>query len=123
MNIYDRGLSVEEEKLLSKGLNFCPTRHFYAFMTLLDVNKFSRSLTLKKHYFESSAATGGTPPGDLYTGESPPSPIFFKEICALQDLTELASLICVPSTSLMFTILSHSNSDLISIQWDRGEGI
>lgn len=41
LNIYSRTLSVEENALLSKGHNFCPTKHFNLFGTLLDVNKFS----------------------------------------------------------------------------------
>lgn len=44
-------LTEHEIFLLSKGLNFCPIRHFSLFDTILDMNKFVRNLTVKKHYF------------------------------------------------------------------------
>lgn len=53
MNISARPLTEEETRLLTKGLNFCPIKHFNPFGTILDVNKFSRALTLRKHYFLS----------------------------------------------------------------------
>lgn len=90
LNISKRVLNDEEINLLSEGLNFCPSRHFDPFGTLLDI-KFSRNLTLKKHYFEFPSEMGETSPGASDTGESPPSPSLFTEVCALQDLIELAS--------------------------------
>lgn len=42
--------SIELTEELSKGMNFVPTVHINLFNTLLDVNKFVTSLTLKKHF-------------------------------------------------------------------------
>lgn len=87
-NISKRLLNEEEINLLSKGLNFSPNRHFDLFHTILDVNRFSRLLTLKKHFGGSREEDV---PGNLgESGESPPSPISFNEVCALQDLITLA---------------------------------
>lgn len=74
LNISKKILSDDEEKLLSKELNFCPTRHFDLFGTMLDVNKFARSLTLKKHYLDVPSNDDGNPLIASDTGESPPSP-------------------------------------------------
>lgn len=49
---------------------------------------FSRSLILKKHF--SSFGEEETAVGIDDTGESPPSPISFNEVCALNDLIELS---------------------------------
>lgn len=92
INISKRILNDDETNLLSRGLNFCPNRHFDLFGTLLDVNKFSRSLTLKKHYFDFPSDNADTDLGALDAGDSsPPSPRLFTEVCALQDLVDLAS--------------------------------
>lgn len=91
VNISNRTLKDEEISLLARALNFCPDKHFEHFGTLLDVNKFSRSLTLKRHYFESPIDTEEVPLGDFEAGESsPPSPKMFAEVCALHDLIDLA---------------------------------
>lgn len=54
LNISKRPLKEKEISLLAKGLNFCPNRHFDLFNTILDVNRFSRTLTLRKHFLDSS---------------------------------------------------------------------
>lgn len=83
-------LSNAELSLLSKGLNFCPTKHFDSFSTILDVHKFVHLLTLKKHYFggnkDDVASSNDVPAVD----ESPPSSCMVSEVCALHDLVDLA---------------------------------
>ena len=90
MNTSSRTFTIAETALLSRGLNFCPTTHFNLFGTILDVNKFSRSLTLKKHFFTPTSEVTVASPGSPTTGESVSLPILFPEVCALQDLTDLA---------------------------------
>lgn len=48
-------LSKHELNVLSKGLNFCPTKNFNLYNTILDVNRFARSLTLRKHFCNLSS--------------------------------------------------------------------
>lgn len=50
LNLSKKTLSTEDITLLSMGLNFSPKRHFNLFDTILDVNKFVRAMTLRKHY-------------------------------------------------------------------------
>lgn len=123
INVSNRILKDEEKSLLAKGLHFCLNRHFDLFGTILDVNKFSHSLTLKKHYFESPLDSTEVPSDDFETGESPPSPIMFTEVCALQDLIDLAgdSSPPPPLIPLMCIITYRLNLDLIFIQWHREE--
>lgn len=91
LNISSRTLNNQETALLSRGLNFCPSRHFDLLGTLLDLNKFARSLTLRKHFFEFPFEGEDTSLESSETGESLPSPRRFTEVCALEDLTDLAS--------------------------------
>lgn len=42
-------LSIDQLKILNKGLSFSLDSHFDLFQTILDVNKFSRLLTVKRH--------------------------------------------------------------------------
>lgn len=90
INLSKRPLNAEEFNLLAKGLNFCPSRHFNLFETILDVNKFSRTLTLRKHFFNCSSEEMENSLDNCDTGESLPSPKLFSEVYALQDLIDLA---------------------------------
>lgn len=42
--------------LLSKGLSFSPTLHFDLFQTILDINKFIRNVTVRRHFSGSDFA-------------------------------------------------------------------
>lgn len=61
----------------------------------MDINKFVRTLTFRKHYFNDSAdeldTDEGSPNVQAVMGESCASPPSFAESCALCDLQELAS--------------------------------
>lgn len=39
--------------LLSRGLSFAPATHFDLFGTILDVNRFTRNITIKKHFLHN----------------------------------------------------------------------
>lgn len=43
-------LSITQTEVLCKGLNFSPDTEFDLFRTLLDINKFSRLLTVKTFF-------------------------------------------------------------------------
>lgn len=46
-------LSAEQFEVLEKGLHFSPYSGFDLFRTMLDINRFARLLTVKKHFFEN----------------------------------------------------------------------
>lgn len=48
-----RVLTPPELSLLSKGLHFFPSEHFDIFGTLLDINRFNRNITIRKHFLTS----------------------------------------------------------------------
>lgn len=84
-----RVLGPPELSLLSKGLHFCPSEHFDIFGTLLDINKFIRNLTLRKHYFTSDTDVQDCVESDVLHNDI--SDVFsFQEHCSMKDLTELA---------------------------------
>ncbi|XP_044147185.1 uncharacterized protein LOC122935485 [Bufo gargarizans] len=43
-------ISSQQITVLQKGLSFSPTHHFNLYRTILDVNRFARNLTLRKHF-------------------------------------------------------------------------
>lgn len=94
LNLSNRVLNDSENTLLSKGLHFCPTRHFDLFGALLDVNKFPHSLTLKKNYFSDSQAGDSEPLDTSDSGESLSSLRLFSEVCTLHDLVDLSPESC-----------------------------
>lgn len=51
---HNRAITPDKTLLLSKGLNFCPQRHFDLFDTIIDVYRLVRNLTIKKHYFAAN---------------------------------------------------------------------
>lgn len=53
LNLSATILSTSELSVLSKGLGFSPTNSFNMFQTLMDVNRFARKLTLRKHFLNS----------------------------------------------------------------------
>uniref|UniRef100_A0A803JUF4 Reverse transcriptase domain-containing protein n=1 Tax=Xenopus tropicalis TaxID=8364 RepID=A0A803JUF4_XENTR len=50
INLSSRSLSLDESNLLSKGLNFIPDEKLDIFSIILDLNKFIRLLTVKRHF-------------------------------------------------------------------------
>lgn len=48
-------LTESEINVLSKGLHFSPTKKFNLYNTLLDVNRFAHSQTLRRHFFNQQA--------------------------------------------------------------------
>ena len=55
----------------------------------MDVNRFARKLTLKKHFFKPPIDEVSSSGSSLELGELVSSPILFKDVCGLQDLTDL----------------------------------
>lgn len=53
INLSSQIISSDQLFVLSRGLGFAPTNNFNMFYTLLDINKFARTLTLKHHFFKS----------------------------------------------------------------------
>lgn len=53
VNLSDTSLSADEVKLLSKGLNFCPTtRLFDEYHLLRDLDNFARNLRLREYFLD-----------------------------------------------------------------------
>lgn len=50
INLSTREFSTDELSLLSRGLNYVPETNGDAFEAILDLNKFVRLLTLKRHF-------------------------------------------------------------------------
>lgn len=50
MNLSAKILTPQQVSLLSYGLSFSPARHFNLFDTIVDVNRFVRHLTVRKHF-------------------------------------------------------------------------
>ena len=51
VNLSEITLSSDEEKLLSKGLNFCPATGFFdEFQLLRDLDNFARNLRLREYF-------------------------------------------------------------------------
>lgn len=78
-------LSFSEIKVLSKGLNFCPTNKFNLYNTILDVNKFSRNLTLRKH-FCNLPTKGMSNNSDSSGRQVPPVFLSFPDQTSLHNL-------------------------------------
>lgn len=55
INISATILTSDQVNVLSRGLNYSPTKNFNLYNTLLDVNKFVRNLTLRRHFFNEPA--------------------------------------------------------------------
>lgn len=54
-------LSPAENRLLQKGLSFCPPNPVNSFELFLDMQKFRRNLTIKRHFeLETITKTGGS---------------------------------------------------------------
>lgn len=83
--------------LLAKGLTFSPTNDFNVFGTILDVNKFARTLTLRNHFFNkvklndnvSSLCTSNTVEPSQVTNQV--SGFSFAELCSISSLRVLSS--------------------------------
>ncbi|OCT60453.1 hypothetical protein XELAEV_18046478mg [Xenopus laevis] len=50
INLSNRSLSDIQLKVLNLGLNFVPERNMRIFDTILDINRFIRKITLRKHF-------------------------------------------------------------------------
>lgn len=88
INVSQRVLTPETS-LLSKGLNFCPSRHFDIFWTLLDIHRFIRNITFRKYYLSSDVDIQDCV--DINTLHNNVSECFsFQEYCSIKDLTDLA---------------------------------
>lgn len=77
--------------MLSKGLHFCPCRHFDLFDTILDVNRFVRNLTLRKHYRTVDSTDNSN--GNFLESSDDRSNLIeytFRELCAIRDLEDLS---------------------------------
>lgn len=62
INLSDTSLSTDEVKLLSKGLNFCPTRKsFDEFHLLRDLDNFARKLRLHEYFLDKPSNIPKTP--------------------------------------------------------------
>lgn len=84
-------LSQSQISLLSKGLHFSPTTNFDLFRTIMDVNRFARTLTLRKHFFKGTDKSpcptiAAAPSPDSH---APPDPAVFLEFNEQQTL-------CIP---------------------------
>ncbi|XP_075720195.1 uncharacterized protein LOC142760597 [Rhinoderma darwinii] len=78
-----------KRQVLSRGLNFVPNLNFDVFSTLLDINKFIRNLTVKRHFLTTEANM------DEQTVEpvaysNPYRLLMFQEQLALTCLEDLA---------------------------------
>lgn len=93
LNLSKRELTISETTLLAKGLNFLPIRHFNLFETVLDVNKFVRKLTLRKHYFNHNEREPLDDSIESHRSESSVS-MDFPDLCAVQDLQDLQGGVC-----------------------------
>ncbi|OCT97320.1 hypothetical protein XELAEV_18009546mg, partial [Xenopus laevis] len=79
------------------GLSFAPTHHFSLFNTLLDVNRFVRKLTLRRHFGPGGEGVDRVPPHRDYSidprekGASRQGAHFdtFRELCCLSDLSSI----------------------------------
>lgn len=47
-------LTNEQTNVLSRGLSFAPTYHFDLYQTIINVNRFVRSLVVKKHFLNEN---------------------------------------------------------------------
>lgn len=84
-------VSLSELQILSKGLNFVPSRRFDFFQTICDLNRFVRLLTVKRHFLSGDE---GVTPDSITAGENTQirnefSSLPFADqvtLCDLQDL-------------------------------------
>lgn len=71
--------------LLAKGLNFCPVRHLNSFETIVDMNKFARKLTLRKHYYQDTQDAPQVSSDDSMGSESSVC-MGFQDMCAARGV-------------------------------------
>lgn len=104
MNLSAGILSQVEIDVLSRGLNFCPTRKFNVYNTILDVNRFARSLTLRKHFCHMDSRGSASNHGVGVTN-CVPSFLGFRDqmaVCTLRSLQqESTALIDAPKNFLL----------------------
>uniref|UniRef100_A0A803JMR8 Uncharacterized protein n=1 Tax=Xenopus tropicalis TaxID=8364 RepID=A0A803JMR8_XENTR len=105
INLSSYTLTDDECKLLSRGLNFVPSMHCDLFKASLDLNKFVRLITLRRHFADkqddgsfledcgmSSDQSTPEPNGDISpdTERMPLScPLDFQDECAVLTLKDL----------------------------------
>ncbi|XP_075460474.1 uncharacterized protein LOC142497064 isoform X2 [Ascaphus truei] len=100
INLSGVDLTFEQLSLLNKGLGFAPVQDFQLFQTVIDLQRFTRKLTLKKFFttrssFEvtDSPELGSQLPVCLDDDGSNEmgnlSNLNFKETCVLSDMEEL----------------------------------
>ncbi|KAM3915680.1 vomeronasal type-2 receptor 26-like [Leptodactylus fuscus] len=103
-------------------MNFVPTSRFNLFQTLLDVNKFMRTLTVKKHFFKEDN-------GDLQTSHlnsdigstskrannESSLHLNFKEQLTISTLTELEYLNMTPERNIESIAVTTSNPSFYPI--------
>lgn len=101
---------------MAKGLSFVPTVHFDLFNTIIDINKFARTLTVKRHFSdvrshrEPTLATMDHP--NIVTRDDL-SQLPFSEQCGIMDLHELSTP--YPSKSIQSIDITYKNPDFYPI--------
>ncbi|KAM8945703.1 myocardin [Pelodytes ibericus] len=96
INLSNFPLNTDHVNVLSLGLSFSPTNHFNLFSTLVDVNRFVRKITLKKHFFDTIEATleqvSSPHPQNSNTTQLStciPVNLNFDDLCMLSTLEDL----------------------------------
>lgn len=93
-------LSDAQMSLLSKGLGFSPTNNLNVFGTILDVNRFARTLTLRNHFLNKGidADTQGIVLSPclsdmefIHPTAEQPENLLFGELCNISVLRTRAS--------------------------------
>lgn len=80
------------DKILTESDEILTSRHFNLFDTILDVIKFVKNFTIKKHYFVSDKKDVSEVSVPIHKDVSH---IYFWNLCALRHLEDLAREIAV----------------------------
>ncbi|XP_053571570.1 uncharacterized protein LOC128661327 [Bombina bombina] len=81
-------LTEQEISLLQRGLNFAPSCNFNLFSTVLDVNRFVRTLTLKKHFANDDESANEEANDQAVCVQQTPN-FNFNDYTAMVDMQEL----------------------------------
>lgn len=95
MNLSAKVFTSQQISLLSRGLSFSPACNFNLFDTIVDVNRFARQLTVRKHFLGvplPSVTAAMVPDGDMPStmlNSVPPVAQLFPEQVVMGELQDL----------------------------------
>lgn len=97
-------------RLLSKGLSFVPSVNFDIFNNILDVNKFTRSLTIKRHFKTCPYQDTMNPNNQISASTREDlSHLLFTDQCTTLDLQDLMDT--YPPKFIQTIDTNYSNPD------------